>query len=173
MSLPQAPRQCQRKQGGCLEPQGWRRSLTEEGRGGILRESWQSMKRMDRSFQGTVRAGTGEIAAGRARRKWENWYSPMGNKIPVSQKEEQAGKQVGAWEMSCMLREDEWLSCIQPISLTDGANWSAAPLTKHATTWWEITCVLLGLKDFQWSWQWALLLTTELKRKPAVTRMPC
>lgn len=114
----------------------------------VLRESWQSMKCMDRSFQGTVRVGSGERAAGRACRKWENWYSPKGNKIPVSQKEEQAGKQVGAWEMSCMLREDEWLSCIQPISLTDGANWSAAPLTKHATTWWEITLCSPGPQRF-------------------------
>lgn len=117
----------------------WRRKR------GVLRESWQSMKCMDRSFQGTVRVESGGIAVGRARRKWENWYSPKGNKIPVSQKEEQAGKQLGAWEMSCLLREDEWLSCIQPISPTDGANWSAAPLTKSATTWWEITCVLPGL----------------------------
>lgn len=33
---------------------------------------------------------------------------------------------------------ERW-SCIQPISLADGANLSVAPLTKYAIKWWAIT----------------------------------
>lgn len=70
----------------------------------------------------------------------------------MSQKEEQAEKQVGVWEISRMLKKKEWLRCIQPISLTDDVNLSASPLTKYVTMWWQITVFSLGLKDFWWSW---------------------
>lgn len=55
--------------------------------------------------------------------------------FPAPQKDEQAEKQVGAWEMSRTHWENESLSSIQPISLTDGADLSTAPLTKNAPTW--------------------------------------
>ena len=62
--------------------------------------------------------------------------------------------------MSYMLRENKWLSCIQPISLADGANLSVAPLTKYATTWWHN---FVFRRPQRFLLVLALLLSTDLK----------
>lgn len=75
--------------------------------------------------------------------------------FPAPQKDEQAEKQVGAWEMSRTHWENESLSSIRPISLTDGADLSTAPVTKKCSYMVSNNSVLPW-----WPWQRALLLTT-------------
>lgn len=96
-----------------------------------------------------------------------NWYSPKENtKFPVPQKEEQVEKLwVPEKWAGCSKRMKDW-AAFNPLPGQMVPTCQLLLSQKCYCVVRENLCsLLLGLKDFWWSWQWALLLNTELKTK--------